>query len=117
MKINEKIKLIRETEKITQANFATLIGLSSDSRVRDVETGKIKNVGSDKIEKICKKFPEYTLWLLTGRVDPPHQISPEQKQHAKEQKQLQQEIKELKALTKAKLNKLQQGQKDTLSPS
>ena len=76
MTINGKIKLIRITEGFKQTEFAKLIGLSGDSSVREVESGKRKEVGSAKIERICKRFPKYALWLTTGEVQPPYQISP-----------------------------------------
>ncbi len=75
MKINERIKLIRITEGFTQSDFADLIGVVSDRSVRMIENGK-SEVGSAKIERICKRFPEYTLWLMTGKTQPPHQIDP-----------------------------------------
>ena len=77
MKINERIKLIRITEGFTQVEFAKLIGVADDVGVRQIESGKIKEVGSAKIERICKRFPEYALWLTTGQVQPPHQTSPD----------------------------------------
>lgn len=77
MKINERIKLIRTTEGFTQVEFAKLIGVSADSRVREIESGKTKEVGSAKIERICQRFPKYALWLTTGQVQPPQQISPD----------------------------------------
>jgi len=77
MKLNERLKLIRTTEGFTQVEFAKLIGVSCDADLRQIESGKRKNIGSDKIEKICLRFPEYALWLTTEQVQPPHQISPD----------------------------------------
>ncbi len=68
MTINQKIKLIRTTEGITQAEFAKLIGVKHDSGVRIIENGN-HEVGSAKIEKICTLFPEYALWLITNDID------------------------------------------------
>jgi hypothetical protein len=28
------------------------------------------------MENLCSKFPEYTLWLMTGKTQPPFQIDP-----------------------------------------
>jgi len=67
MNINEKIRLIRTTEGFTQVEFAKLIGVSCDVGVREIESGKRKEVGSAKIERICNRFPEYALWLTTGQ--------------------------------------------------
>lgn len=77
MKINQRIKLIHTTEGFTQVEFAKLIGVSNDISMRQIESGRIKKVGSAKIERICQWFPEYALWLTTGQVQPPHQISPD----------------------------------------
>jgi transcriptional regulator with XRE-family HTH domain len=77
MKLNQRIKLIRTTEGFTQVEFAKLIGVSGDRSLREIESGKRKKIGSDKIEKICIRFPEYALWLTTGQVQPPYQISPD----------------------------------------
>jgi len=65
MKINQKIKLIRIKAGLTQSKFAQLIGLADDRSVREVESGKRKEIGSAKLEKICNLFPEYALWLMT----------------------------------------------------
>lgn len=70
------MKLIRITEGFTQVEFAKLIGVADDVGVRQIESGRIKEVGSAKISRICQRFPEYALWLNTGQVQPPHQISP-----------------------------------------
>lgn len=74
--MNQRIKLIRITEGFTQSEFAKLIGVSNDAGMRQIESGKIKEVGSAKIERICQRFPEYALWLTTEQVDPPNHISP-----------------------------------------
>ncbi len=76
MKINQRMKLIRTTEGFTQSEFAELIGVANDAAMRQIESGKTKEVGSAKIERICQRFPEYALWLTTGQVDLPNQISP-----------------------------------------
>lgn len=60
-----------------QAQFAELIGVVNDRVVRLIESGEVKEVGSAKIERICQRFPEYALWLTTGQVQPPYQISPD----------------------------------------
>ena len=71
------MKLIRTTEGFTQSEFAKLIGVSNDIGVRQIESGRIKEVGSAKVARICQRFPEYALWLNTGQVQPPNQISPD----------------------------------------
>ena len=76
MKISQRIKLIRTTEGFTQMEFAKLINVSHDSGIRRIEAGKQEH-GASKIELICQRFPEYALWLTTGQVQPPYQISPD----------------------------------------
>ncbi len=56
------------------SQFVKLRGLYSGRRVREIESGKTKEVGSAKIERICKRFPEYALWLITGQMQSPSQI-------------------------------------------
>jgi transcriptional regulator with XRE-family HTH domain len=76
MKINQRIKLIRTTEGFTQLEFAKLIGVVNDRVVRKIESGG-QEPGVSKVERICQRFPEYSLWLITGQVQPPNQISPD----------------------------------------
>jgi len=64
MKLAKKIKLIREKHGATQKEFAKLMGLASDVVFRRIESGK-QEPGSYKIQLICNKFPQYTLWLMT----------------------------------------------------
>ena len=50
------------------------------TRVRKVsiKVKKIKHIEPKLafLERLCLKFPEYTLWLMTERTDPPNHIDP-----------------------------------------
>jgi len=64
MKINEKLKLIRETEKYTQKNFAECVLCITEQGYQKLEYGD--NQPTYKVlQGLCKKFPKYTLWLMT----------------------------------------------------
>ena len=65
MKISEKLKLIRKTEGYTQVKLAKVLGITERS-YQELEYGKTHPAGKT-FEKLCKKFPEYTLWLMTGK--------------------------------------------------
>jgi transcriptional regulator with XRE-family HTH domain len=64
MKLSQKIKLLRKTHDMSQKEFAELMGLASDVVFRRIELGK-QEPGSYKVQLICKKFPQYALWLMT----------------------------------------------------
>jgi len=63
MKLNEKLKFEREKQGYTLNELSELTGLHRIT-LHDYETGKIKNIPSDKIlllSKIYKKDPNYFL--------------------------------------------------------
>ena len=63
MKLHEKLKLEREKQGYTLNELSELTGLHRIT-LHDYETGKIKNIPSDKIlllSKIYKKDPNYFL--------------------------------------------------------
>lgn len=72
--LHEKIRLIREVECLSRAEFAQLTGISS----RTIET--IENKGNtprgDVLEKIASKWPEYSFWLMTGKSQWPTHLAP-----------------------------------------
>lgn len=68
MKLNKKIRMIRITERLTQKDFTQLIGVKHDSGIRIIENRR-HEVGSAKIERLCNKFPQYALWLVTDGID------------------------------------------------
>lgn len=64
VKINERIKLIRQTEKLTQAQFAEKLGLTRNY-IALIETGS--RIPSDRtIADICREFNVSETWLRTG---------------------------------------------------
>ena len=64
VKINERIKLIRQTEKLTQAQFAERLGLTRNY-IALIETGS--RIPSDRtIADICREFKVSETWLRTG---------------------------------------------------
>jgi len=65
METSEKLKLIRKTENITQVKMAELIGCGY-STYQQYELG-LRSPSGEILQKFCKKFPEYTLWLMTGK--------------------------------------------------
>ena len=65
METSEKLKLIRKTEKYTQKQLAELLGIGETNYQRYEYGTHIP--GSDIMQKLCQKFPEYTLWLMTGK--------------------------------------------------
>jgi len=65
MELNEKLKLIRKTEKYTQRQLAELLNIDETNYQR-YEYGNV-SPNTKIIQKLCQKFPEYTLWLMTGK--------------------------------------------------
>ncbi|GIC79349.1 helix-turn-helix transcriptional regulator [Moritella sp. F3] len=67
MELKEKIKLIRNTHGYTQANFAKLTDIPFRS-YQKYELGNTE-VAMSAFLKISDKFPQYALWLTTGKVN------------------------------------------------
>lgn len=77
MKLSEKIKLIRESEGLSQANFCKIIELSINT-LKKYEGGKFEP-GGDTLTKITQhpRFTKYTLWLMTDQTsEAAGQVSP-----------------------------------------
>lgn len=75
MDLKLKIKTIRKKLKFTQAGFAKHLDIPASS-YQGYELG-VNPVPSNVLFKITEKFPEYTLWLMTGETAPSAgQISP-----------------------------------------
>lgn len=77
MKLSEKVKLVRKTEGYTQKNFSKLMG-SGLTTITNYEGGH-SEPNSEFMQKLCQTFPEYTLWLMTGKTSG-DQIDPSIKQ-------------------------------------
>ena len=65
MEFNERLRLIRKTEGYTQKEFAKLLN-SSEIGIRLYETNK-RTPNGWFFMVLGKKFPEYSLWLNTGK--------------------------------------------------
>lgn len=75
--IFEKIKLIRESERLNKKQFSDLTGLAYSS-LAGYEAGD-KKPGVEAIMKILQhpRFTKYTLWFMTDQVSPESgQIAP-----------------------------------------
>ena len=71
LEIGEKLKLMRESERITSRNEAAeLIGIPHNALWR-YETGESIPKG-DVMMKIlnCPRFEKYALWFMTGKIAP-----------------------------------------------
>jgi len=76
--IGEKIKLMRESERLTnRREVAEMIGIPNNALWR-YETGESVPKGDVLIKIIsCPLFEKYTLWFMTGKIAPESgQIAP-----------------------------------------
>lgn len=72
----KKIRLIREAETSGRAEFSQVIGIAKKTLEGIEQTGRVPK--GDLLEAVCKQWPKYTLWLMTGEVnEEAGQISPE----------------------------------------
>jgi len=62
MTLSKKIKQIRALNNCTQEEFAKLLGIGYTT-FQKYETGAVFP-RFELLQKICKKFPKYTLWLI-----------------------------------------------------
>lgn len=79
-KISEKIKDIRNAEKMTQPEFAEAVGFSI-STLKKYE-GAHNEPGFESVQKICAAFPHYTMYLMHEKMPVPAiegQYTPEEK--------------------------------------
>ncbi len=79
MSITERIKPIREAERLSQSEFAIEVKVNLGT-LRNWEQGRRSAIGSNELEKITThpRFEKYSLWLVTGKTAPAAgQISPE----------------------------------------
>lgn len=77
----EKIRIIREHETTGRTAFANEVG-STKRTIEDMER-KGRNPRTEVVEAVCRRWPEYTLWLMTDQTNThAGQISPDMKQQA-----------------------------------
>ncbi|EPA1038497.1 MULTISPECIES: helix-turn-helix domain-containing protein [Enterobacter] len=75
--VHEKIKLIRESERLNRKQFSDLTGIAYSSLASN-ESGQ-KSPGVETIMKILQhpRFIKYTMWFMTNQVSPESgQIAP-----------------------------------------
>lgn len=78
MNLGEKLRLMRNREKLTQSQMAELVGLSLDT-LKNYELARRIDISGPALAKIASHptFTPYTLWLMTGQTAPAAgQISP-----------------------------------------
>lgn len=75
--VHEKIKLIRESERINRKQFSELTGVAYSS-LSAYEAGD-KNPGVEAMMKVLQhpRFIKYTMWFMTDQISPESgQIAP-----------------------------------------
>ncbi|EAN0852648.1 XRE family transcriptional regulator [Salmonella enterica] len=75
--VSEKIKLIRESERLNRREFSEITGVPYSS-LSSYEN-RSKNAGVESIMKILQhpRFIKYTLWFMTDQISPESgQIAP-----------------------------------------
>lgn len=84
----EKISKIKKVENLSRPQFCKIVNVPIGT-MRGLDSPSSKSIPKfDIVEKICKAFPQYTLWLMTDQVNPEAgQISPEIKQAEKDYQQ------------------------------
>lgn len=72
----QKMREIREVETSGRAEFAQLIGFNKKTVESIEQAGRAPK--GEMLEAVCKKWPKYTLWLMTGQTNELcEQVSPE----------------------------------------
>jgi len=67
MKLSKKLKALRILNNCTQKEFAVIVNIAWQS-YQGLEYGK-HMPGGMVLLKLCNKFPEYALWLMTDDID------------------------------------------------
>lgn len=77
-----KVRLIREAETAGRAEFSQIIGVAKKTIESIEQSGRPPK--GEMLEAICRRWPQYTLWLMTDQVNTElGQISPDQKPRAR----------------------------------
>lgn len=64
--MKERIKELRKTFKLSQASFATHLGINSKGTISSYENGT-HNIPDRVINHICREFKVDYLWLAEGK--------------------------------------------------
>ena len=64
MTVNERVKVIRNTEKLTMESFGEKLGVGRTA-ISNIENGK-RNVTDQMIKSICREFNYCEEWLRNG---------------------------------------------------
>ena len=76
MNLHNKIRTLREAEGLGRTLFSRETGIPEE-RLKAMEL-KGTQPSSETLLHVCGRYPQYTLWLMTGKTDPASgQISPE----------------------------------------
>ena len=96
MNLSKKIKQIRKLTNCTQKEFAKLLGIGYTT-FQKYETGAVFP-RFELLQKICRKFPEYTLWLIIDDIGVKQGVPAlkENEQHTPKSKKHKQQIPKLK---------------------
>ncbi len=62
-----RVRKIREAETTGRADFSQKVGIAKKTLEGIEQTGRTPR--GDLLEAICKQWPQYTLWLMTGKTD------------------------------------------------
>ena len=74
MIFEKRMKKLRKTMGYRQKEFAEMLEIGySTYQQYEMETVEPKNKFT---QRLCKMFPEYTLWLMTGDLEELRQIDP-----------------------------------------
>jgi len=80
--MNERMKLLRLKQKMSQTEFGSHIGLTT-SAISDIERGKVKTLTEGNIKLICREFNINETWLRTGKGKMEKDISIEEETYAR----------------------------------
>ncbi len=74
--LTQRMREIRETEMSGRHEFSQLVGINKKTLESLEQTGRAPK--GELLEAVCRIWPQYTLWLMTGQVnEEAGQLSPE----------------------------------------
>ena len=66
MSLSERLQKIRKEFNLTQNELAKIVG-SPRQRITDMESGKVKNIKGQELERLEEKYNIDPLWLSVGK--------------------------------------------------